>query len=158
MQHNKPQEALQWLDEAFAIARERGWLKDAEIHALIYRLLRSPNPQDFKQALKLQAKFERTAELFHPDTYELRLNCLLSLGKKDEERKVLEEATRLYPDHPFTERVRGRARIAITDWEAEFKRQVEQWQKLSAPNYSSLVHLACATVKAGKAKEAKGDC
>ncbi len=156
MQHNKPQEALQWLDEAFAIARKRGWLKDAEIHALIYRLLRSPNPQDFKQALKLQAEVERTAGLFHPDTYELRLNCLLSLGKKDEERKVWEEATRLYPHHPFTERVRGRAQIAITDWEGEFKRQVERWQKLSAPNYSSLVHLAYATVKAGKEKEAKG--
>ncbi|MFN4179592.1 MAG: hypothetical protein ACK4I8_04715, partial [Armatimonadota bacterium] len=155
MQHNKPQEALQWLDEAFAIAEERGWLKDAEIHALSYHLLRSPNLQDFEEARKLRGEVARTIGLFHPDTYELRLNCLLSLGKKDEARKILEEATRLYPDYPFTKRVRGLAQIAITDWEAEFKRQVERWQKLGAPNYAPLVHLAYATVKAGKATEAK---
>ncbi len=154
MQHNKPQEALNWLDEAFAIAKERDWLKDAETHALIYYLLRSPDPQDFEQAQKLREKVARTNGLFHPDTYELRLNCLLRLGKKDEVKQVLEEATRLYPNYPFVNRVKGLAQIAIADWAAELERVKEKWKELVAPNYDALIRLAYATVRAGKTSEA----
>ncbi|MCS7264956.1 MAG: hypothetical protein NZ805_09010 [Armatimonadetes bacterium] len=155
MRHNKPQEASQWLDEAFEIAKERGWLKDAEIHALAYYLVRSPDPQDVEQAQNLRAEYSRTNLLFHPDTYELRLSCLVSLGKKDEARQVLEEATRLYPDYPFVKRVQGLAEIAITDWASELERVKGEWRKLGAPKYETLIRLAYATVKAGKAQEAK---
>jgi len=155
LRNNKPQEALNWLDEALAIAKERGWLGDAEIHAQVYYMLRSPDPRAVEEALKLMAKVARTNMLFHPDTYEMRLTCLLRLGRTEEAKRVLDEAKRLYPDYPFTDRVQGLAQIAVTDWSEELKREIERWQKLGAPNYAALIRLAYATVKAGKTNEAK---
>jgi len=155
LQSNKPQEVLNWLDEALAAAKERGWLSDAEIHAQVYYMLRSPDPRVVEEALKLREKVARTNGLFHPDTYEMRLTCLLRLGRTEDAKQVLEEAKRLYPDYPFTDRVQGLAQIAITDWSEEFKREIERWQKLGAPNYAALVRLAYATVKAGKTNEAR---
>lgn len=151
----KPKEALQWLEEALEVARERGWLEDAEKHAQIYYMLRSPDPAVVEEALRLQKEFSRTSPLFHPDTYELRLRCLLSLGKTEEVKKVLSEAERLYPDYPFTRRVQGLAQIAVTDWNEQFESEIKRWQNLGAPNYGALVRLAYTTVKAGKANEAK---
>jgi len=155
LQSNNPKEALNWLEEAFAIAKERGWLGDAEIHAQVYYTLRSPDPSAVEEAMKLRAKVARTNMLFHPDTYEMRLTCLLRLGMTEDAKRVLEEAKRLYPDYPFTDRVQGLAQIAITDWNEELKREIERWQNLGAPNYAALVRLAYATVKAGKMNEAK---
>jgi len=146
---------LNWLEEALAIAKERGWLGDAEIHAQVYYTLRSPDPSAVEEAMKLRAKVARTNMLFHPDTYEMRLTCLLRLGMTEDAKRVLEEAKRLYPDYPFTDRVQGLAQIAITEWNEELKREIERWQNLAAPNYAALVRLAYATVKAGKMNEAK---
>ena len=154
MRHNKPQEALEWLNEALAIAKGKDWLKDAEIHALVYYLLRSPNPQDFERAQELRAKVARTSALFHPETYELQLKCLLQLGRKEEAKQVLDEATRLYPDYPFVDRVQGLAQIAVINWATELERVKERWQKLAVPDHDALLRLAYATVKAGKAPEA----
>lgn len=150
-QHNKPAEALRWLDEALAIAKERNWLSDAEIHAQAYYLLRTPDPQAVPEAMKLQAKTARTGMLFHPDTYELRLDCLLRLGKVEEAKQVFEEGKRLYPDYPFAERVHGLTSIVVTDWAEELKRLKGEWRNLDAPNYDTLVKIAYATVKAGQA-------
>jgi tetratricopeptide (TPR) repeat protein len=155
LQIAKPKEALNWLEEALAIAKERGWLGDAEIHAQVYYTLRSPDPSAVEEAMKLRAKVARTNMLFHPDTYEMRLTCLLRLGMTEDAKRVLEEAKRLYPDYPFTDRVQGLAQIAITEWNEELKREIERWQNLAAPNYAALVRLAYATVKAGKTNEAK---
>ena len=155
LQSNNPKEALNWLEEALAIAKERGWLGDAEIHAQVYYTLRSPDPSAVEEAMKLRAKVARTNMLFHPDTYEMRLTCLLRLGMTEDAKRVLEEAKRLYPDYPFTDRVQGLAQIAITEWNEELKREIERWQNLAAPNYAALVRLAYATVKAGKTNEAK---
>jgi tetratricopeptide (TPR) repeat protein len=155
LQSNNPKEALNWLEEALAIAKERGWLGDAEIHAQVYYTLRSPDPSAVEEAMKLRAKVARTNMLFHPDTYEMRLTCLLRLGMTEDAKRVLEEAKRLYPDYPFTDRVQGLAQIAITEWNEELKREIERWQNLAAPNYAALVRLAYATVKAGKMNEAK---
>jgi tetratricopeptide (TPR) repeat protein len=155
LQIAKPKEALNWLEEALAIVKERGWLEDAEIHAQIHHMLRSPDPRAVEEAMKLREKVARTSGLFHPETYEMRLTCLLWLGRTEDAKRVLEEARRLYPDHPFTDRVQGLAQIAITDWNEELKREIERWQNLAAPNYAALVRLAYATVKAGKTNEAK---
>lgn len=154
-QRGEPNEALRWLEEALEVARERGWLEDAGKHAQIYYMLRSPDLAVVEEALRLQKEFSRTSPLFHPDTYELRLKCLLSLGKTEEVKKVLSEAERLYPDYPFIRRVRGLAQITVTDWNEQFESEIRQWQNLGAPNYEALVQLAYATVKAGKANEAK---
>jgi len=154
LQHNKPQEAFNWLNEAFTIAKERGWLGDAEIHAQIYHMLHSPNPKVAEKALELKKKVARTSGLFHPRTYETRLTCLLRLGKIEEAKQVLEEARRLYPNYPFTARVQGLVQIATADWNEELKREIESWKKLGAPDYAPLVRLAYATVKAGKVNEA----
>jgi tetratricopeptide (TPR) repeat protein len=155
LQIAKPKEALNWLEEALAIAKERGWLGDAEIHAQVHYMLRSPDPRVVEEAMKLREKVARTSGLFHPETYEMRLTCLLWLGRTEDAKRVLDEARRLYPDHPFTDRVQGLAQIAITDWNEELKREIERWQNLAAPNYAALVRLAYATVKAGKTNEAK---
>jgi tetratricopeptide (TPR) repeat protein len=155
LQIAKPKEALNWLEEALAIAKERGWLGDAEIHAQVHYMLRSPDPRAVEEAMKLREKVARTSGLFHPETYEMRLTCLLWLGRTEDAKRVLDEARRLYPDHPFTDRVQGLAQIAITDWNEELKREIERWQNLAAPNYDTLVRLAYATVKAGKTNEAK---
>jgi tetratricopeptide (TPR) repeat protein len=155
LQIAKPKEALNWLEEALAIAKERGWLGDAEIHAQVHYMLRSPDPRAVEEAMKLREKVARTSGLFHPETYEMRLTCLLWLGRTEDAKRVLDEARRLYPDHPFTDRVQGLAQIAITDWNEELKREIERWQNLAAPNYAALVRLAYATVKAGKTNEAK---
>jgi tetratricopeptide (TPR) repeat protein len=155
LQSNNPKEALNWLEEALAIAKERGWLGDAEIHAQVHYMLRSPDPRAVEEAMKLREKVARTSGLFHPETYEMRLTCLLWLGRTEDAKRVLDEARRLYPDHPFTDRVQGLAQIAITDWNEELKREIERWQNLAAPNYAALVRLAYATVKAGKMNEAK---
>jgi len=155
LQNNKPQEALNWLEEALAIAKEKGWLSDAEIHAQVYYMLRSPDPRAVEEALKLREKVARTNGLFHPDTYEMRLTCLLRLGKTEEAKRVLDEAKRLYPDYPFTDRIQDLAQIAVTDWSEELKREIERWQNLGAPNHAALVRLAYATVKAGKTNEAR---
>jgi tetratricopeptide (TPR) repeat protein len=155
LQIAKPKEALNWLEEALAIAKERGWLGDAEIHAQVHYMLRSPDPRVVEEAMKLREKVARTSGLFHPETYEMRLTCLLWLGRTEDAKRVLDEARRLYPDHPFTDRVQGLAQIAITDWNEELKREIERWQNLAAPNYDALVRLAYATVKAGKTNEAK---
>jgi tetratricopeptide (TPR) repeat protein len=155
LQSNNPKEALNWLEEALAIAKERGWLGDAEIHAQIHYMLRSPDPRAVEEAMKLREKVARTSGLFHPETYEMRLTCLLWLGRTEDAKRVLDEARRLYPDHPFTDQVHGLAQIAITDWNEELKREIERWQNLAAPNYDALVRLAYATVKAGKTNEAK---
>jgi tetratricopeptide (TPR) repeat protein len=144
------------LEEALAIAKERGWLGDAEIHAQVHYMLRSPDPRAVEEAMKLREKVARTSGLFHPETYEMRLTCLLRLGRTEDAKRVLDEARRLYPDHPFTDRVQGLAQIAITEWNEELKREIERWQNLAAPNYAALVRLAYATVKAGKTNEAKG--
>jgi tetratricopeptide (TPR) repeat protein len=155
LQIAKPKEALNWLEEALAIVKERGWLEDAEIHAQIHYMLRSPDPRAVEEAMKLREKVARTSGLFHPETYEMRLTCLLWLGRTEDAKRVLDEARRLYPDHPFTDRVQGLAQIAITEWNEELKREIERWQNLAAPNYDALVRLAYATVKAGKTNEAK---
>jgi len=155
LQIAKPKEALNWLEEALAIAKERGWLGDAEIHAQVHYMLRSPDPRAVEEAMKLREKVARTSGLFHPETYEMRLTCLLWLGRTEDAKRVLDEARRLYPDHPFTDRVQGLAQIAITEWNEELKREIERWQNLAAPNYDALVRLAYATVKAGKTNEAK---
>jgi tetratricopeptide (TPR) repeat protein len=155
LQIAKPKEALNWLEEALAIAKERGWLGDAEIHAQVHYMLRSPDPRAVEEAMKLREKVARTSGLFHPETYEMRLTCLLWLGRTEDAKRVLDEARRLYPDHPFTDRVQGLAQIAITDWNEELKREIERWQNLAAPNYDALVRLAYATVKSGKTNEAK---
>ena len=155
LQSNNSKEALNWLEEAFSIAKERGWLGDAEIHAQVYYMLRSSDPSAVEEAMKLMAKVARTNMLFHPDTYEIRLTCLLRLGKTEEAKQVLDEAKRLYPDYPFTDRVQGLAQIAVTDWDEEFKREIERWQNLGAPNHAALVRLAYATVRAGKTNEAR---
>ena len=155
LQKNKVQEALQWLDEALTIAKERGWLGDAEIHAQAYYLVKSPDPAVAEEGQKLRAKVMRTHMLFYPSTYELRLTCLLRLGRKEEAEQVLDEAKRLYPDYPFTRHVQGLAQIAVTDWNEALQREIERWQNLGAPNYAALIHLAYATYRAGKASEAK---
>ncbi|MGQ9462013.1 MAG: hypothetical protein ACUVRR_02970 [Candidatus Fervidibacter sp.] len=154
-QQGKPKEALRWLEEALEVARERGWLEDAEKHAQIYRMLRSPDPKVVEEALRLQRKFPRTSPLFQPDTYELRLKCLLSLGKTGEVKKVLSEAERLYPNYPFIRQVQSLAQIAVTDWNEQFESEIKQWQNLGAPDCGALIQLAYTTVKASKANEAK---
>jgi len=155
LQQNKVQEAFQWLNEALTIAKKRGWLKDAEIHAQAHYMVQSPDPTVVEEGRKLQEKVMRTNLLFHPNTYELRLTCLLRLGRKEEARQVLEEAKRLYPDHPFTRRVQGLAQIAVTDWNEALQQEIERWQNLGAPSYAALIHLAYTTYRAGKASEAQ---
>lgn len=155
LQQNKVQEAFQWLDQALTIAKERGWLKDADIHAQAYYMVQSPDPTVVEEGQKVRERVTRTNLLFHPNTYELRLTCLLRLGRKEEAKQVLEEAQRLYPDYPFTRRVQGLAQIAVTDWNEALKQAIERWQNLGAPNYAALIDLAYATYRAGKAPEAQ---
>jgi tetratricopeptide (TPR) repeat protein len=152
LRHNRPQEALQWLDDAFAIAKERGFSTDPEKHAQAYYLLRQLDPQS-EEAKRLRALVAPTVPLFHPETYEMRLECLVRLRKMDEARKLLDEVQRLYPTYPFTERVQGLARIAVTDWKAELNRLAEQWRNAPVPKSDLLIRLAHATVKAGRTAE-----
>ncbi len=154
LQQNRPQEALQWLDDALALAKERGWLEDAEIHAKLYpfRYAVRNVPEIVQQ---WRAQVGRTERLFHPSTYALRMRCLVRVGRVEEAKAVLEEARRLYPDYPFTQEVRELAQLLITDWSAELQRLTKEWRQRAVVNYDLLLRLAYATVKAGKSGEAQ---
>jgi len=88
-------EAIRWLEEALRIAKEQNWTDDAYLQALYN------SSSMWMEQTKLRIQFARTEGLFYPETYVLRIRCLLALGRKDNASQVANEAKNLYPIYPF---------------------------------------------------------
>ncbi|MEN6355933.1 MAG: tetratricopeptide repeat protein [Armatimonadota bacterium] len=155
--NKQPEQAAKWCEYAVAKSESKGWSSDAAIQAEAYRL--QSNDPFSSQALELNARTKRTAGLYTPETYELRLRYLIDTNKTDDVAKIYSEAKKLYPEISFTDVVNKLQLFIAMDWNEEVKRLSDQLLTLSQPVssdpfWNTMTRLAYALVKASRADEA----
>jgi tetratricopeptide (TPR) repeat protein len=99
------------------------------------------------------------SNLWTQSTYEVRLQVLAKLGKKDELNALLAEAQRLFPDYSFADRLARLGGVVQVDWNDEVRRQSQSLKTLDAATNGRIpcrefMALAKSLVNAGRAAEA----
>lgn len=102
----------------YPVAIDRIWeLRNRVFEStIVYIAMQMEQDSKFEEALKwLNSRPETRSNaqsvngersLYSKESYDIRLRCLLKLGKKDSLDKVLDEAQKRYPDYPFIDHVR----------------------------------------------------
>lgn len=121
-QENEPGEAVRWIEEALRVAKERNWTGDASLQAKFHSL------PVWAEREKLRTQFARTEGLFYPETFILRVRCLLALGKRDEAKQIASEAKSLYPNYPFHFAIHEWKDLSSIDWDEAIRLQAETMQ------------------------------